>query len=145
MGDFVKDHHVPVIQVQLNLRFAPGDGLSEMAAHQKEFQLFSPKHSLKSSFALINVAPPDSKDRRGFFRYLDRLKDVGSNVEGQNGHDAVIAALKDNLESKNPMPVYFTYHVATRGNIKVEVSTSTPVVFSPVKHVTISLPTLRKD
>ena len=80
--------------------------------------------------------------RRGFFRYLDRLKNVGSNVGKLDGHDALVTTLKKNLESKTPMPVHFTVHVDPRGSQKVKVSNSTPVAFSKVKYLTISLPTL---
>ena len=145
MGEFVREPTIPLIQVLLNLRFAPGDALTEMIAFQREFQLFSLKHSLKHSFALINTMPPDTRDRRGFTRYLDRLKHIGSNVEGLSGHDGVITTLKNDLESKSPLPVYFTYHAATRSNVKVLVSNTTPFVFSPNKYVTISLPTLRSE
>jgi len=142
MGEFVRHRHVPHTLAQMNFRFAHGDALNEMVAFQKHFEVFSSKHPARRSFSLVNVAPHDERERRGFFRYLDRLKDVGSNVAGLNGHDALVATLKKNLESKNPQPVHFAVHVDPRGNQKVKVSTSSPVAFSKVKYLTISLPTL---
>jgi len=143
MGDFVAERYVGLILSQLNFRFAPGDALTEVVAFQKAFKVFSPDHALKRSFALLNLAPQDEKQRRGFFRYLDRLKTVGSSVDGLDGQAGLIAALQRNLESKSPMPVFFTVHAATRGQIRVEVSTSTPITFSATKYVTVSFPTLR--
>ncbi len=142
MGEFVKHRHVPHTLARMNFRFAHGDALNEMVAFQKHFELFSHQHPMKRSFSLIDVAPHDERERRGFFRYLDRLKDVGSNVSGLDGHAALVTTLKKNLESKNPLPVHFTVHVDPRGSQKVKVSTSTPVTFSKVKYLTISLPTL---
>lgn len=142
MGLFVKHRHVPHTLAQMNFRFAHGDALNEMVAFQKHFDVFSQKHPAKRSFSLVNVAPHDERERRGFFRYLDRLKHVGSNVGRLDGHAALVTTLKKNLESKTPMPVHFAVHVDPRGSQKVKVSTSTPVAFSKVKYLTISLPTL---
>jgi hypothetical protein len=142
MGAFVKHRHVPHTLAQMNFRFAHGDALKEMAAFQKHFEVFSHKHPASRSFSLINVAPHDERERRGFFRYIDRLKHVGSNVGKLDGHAALVTTLKKNLESKNPLPVHFAVHVDPRGSQKVKVSSSTPVAFSKVKYLTISLPTL---
>lgn len=142
MGEFVRHRHVPHTLAQMNFRFAHGDALNEMVAFQKHFGVFSEKHPASRSFSLVNAAPHDERERRGFFRYLDRLKDVGSNVGGLDGHAALISTLKKNLESKKPLPVHFTVHVDARGSQKLKVSTSSPVAFSKVKYLTISLPTL---
>ena len=144
MGEFVKHHHVPMTQARMNFRFAHGDPLKEMVAFQKHFEVFSPKHPLSRSFALVDAVPHDAKERRGFLRYLDRMTQVGSNVKGLDGHAAVVAALKKNLESKNPLPVHFTYHVDPRTSLKVKVTTSKPIAFSGVKYLTISFPTLQE-
>ena len=142
MGEFVKHRHVPHTLARMNFRFAHGDALQEMVAFQKHFDVFSDKHPVKRSFSLVDVAPHDERQRLGFFRYLDRLKSVGSNVGRLDGHAALVSTLKKNLESKNPLPVHFSVHVDPRGSQKVRVSTSTPVAFSKVKYLTISLPTL---
>lgn len=142
MGEFVQHRHVPHMLAAINFRFAHGDALTEMVAFQKYFEVFSSKHPASRSFSLVDAAPQDERQRRGFMRYLDRLKDVGSNVAGLNGHDALVTSLKKNLESKNPLPVHFTVHVDARGAQKLKVSRATPVAFSKVKYLTISLPTL---
>ncbi len=142
MGEFVKHRHVPHTLARMNFRFAHGDALAEMVAFQRHFEVFSDKHPASRSFSLVDVAPHDERQRRGFFRYLDRLKNVGSNVGRLDGHAALVTTLKKNLESKTPLPVHFSVHVDARGGQKVKVSTSTPVAFSKVKYLTISLPTL---
>jgi hypothetical protein len=142
MGAFVQHRHVPHMLARINFRFAHGAALTEMAAFQKHFEVFSSKHPARRSFSLVDAAPQDERQRRGFFRYLDRLKNVGSNVGELNGHDALVSTLKKNLESKSPLPVHFTVHVDPRGGQKLKVSTSTPIAFSKVKYLIISLPTL---
>jgi len=100
MGEFVRHHHVPMTQARVNFRFAHGDALKEMVAFQKHFEVFADKHPLSRSFALVDAAPHDARERSGFFRYLDRLKSVGSNVKGLDGHAAVVRALKKNLKAR---------------------------------------------
>jgi hypothetical protein len=145
MGLFVQHRHVPHMLAAINFRFAHGDALNEMVAFQKHFEVFSSKHPAKRSFSLVDAAPQDERQRRGFFRYLDRLKHVGSNVGKLNGHDALVSSLKKNLESKTPLPVHFTVHLDQRGSQKLKVSTSTPIAFSKAKYMIISLPTLAES
>lgn len=145
MGAFVKDHSVPSMHAQMNARFAPGDPLKEMIALQKEFQIFSLEHSLRQSFALIHIAPHYADEREGFLRYYDWLKRrSGSDVRGMNGHDRIITVIKNDLESKDPLPIYFTSHLATPRNIKVLSSVKAPLHFSRQRYRTISLPNLRR-
>lgn len=139
MGMLVADKVVPVIQSELNLRFASGDPLKEMVALHKEFGVFSAKHSLVSAAALLNIAPQDSQDRRGWFKFLGNLKRVSSDVQSQNGHDRVIAAIKSNLESKTPRPMFFTWHSSTQ-NSGVTVTTDAAFSFSSRKYVIVSAP-----
>jgi hypothetical protein len=145
MGAFVKDHSVPGMHARMNSRFAPGDPLNEMVALQKEFQIFSLKHSLRKSFALLHIAPDFADEREGFSKYYDWLKrKSGSDIRGMNGHDRIITVIKNELESKKPLPIYFTSHLATPRNIKVLSSVKAPLHFSSQKYRTISLPNLRK-
>lgn len=142
MGGLVADANVQTIQTQLNLRFAPGEALDEMVVLQKEFSIFSSKHSLASASALLNVAPPMGKDRRGWFRFLNGLKRVKSDVAKQNGHDRIVNVLKRNLESRKPKPVFFTWH-ARGENSGVMVSTDLALSFSKTEYLKISAPTGR--
>ncbi len=139
MGMLVADKVVSVIQAELNLRFASGDPLKEMVALHKEFGVFSDKHSLMSAAALLNIAPQDSDDRRGWFKFLGNLKRVSSDVQSQNGHDRIIAAIKSNLESKSPKPMFFTWHPSTQTS-GVTVTTDAAFSFSSRKYVIVSAP-----
>jgi hypothetical protein len=145
MGEYVKQNYVALIIAQMNFRFGPGDPLREMVALQREFEVFSPVHSLRDSFNLLNVGPQDERQRRGFFRYLDDLKNIeaeGAGLKKLDGHTAIITALQKNLEGKSPTPVFFSYHLSARGKQSVKVSTAAAMAFSAVKYLTISLPTL---
>ena len=54
MGARIKDSTTLDILVQLNKRFDV-EMVSEMAALQNEFKVFSGKHSLRQSFALLGL------------------------------------------------------------------------------------------
>ncbi|MBR0825823.1 hypothetical protein JQ596_09765 [Bradyrhizobium manausense] len=148
MGAFVPDGYVPHVQDQINSRFAVGDAIKEMAGFQKEFKLFSLEHSLISAFTLLNIAPVGEKDREGFLKYLEMLKKTGAQVDGQQtkytGHDQIIVSLKGNLESKSPLPVYFTWHPGEKpkGQVLV-VSRDQAFIFSSTNYLTISVPTVK--
>lgn len=150
MGALVADGYVPHVQDQINSRFAAGDALREMVGFQKEFRLFTLQHSLKSAFTLLNIAPLGERDRDGFLRYLDLLKKTGSQVDGRpskyNGHDQIIVTLQQNLESKKPLPVFFTWHSGEKPKGQVLVSTGAKAyVFSSATYLTIDVPTVPAD
>lgn len=147
MGAFVPDGYVPHVQDQINSRFAVGDALKEMIGFQKEFKLFSLNHSLQSSFTLLNIAPVGEKDREGFLKYLEMLKKTGAQVNGKptkyNGHDQIIVTLKNNLESKSPLPVFFDYHAGEKPTGQVLVTIRAAFIFSSTNYLTISVPTVK--
>ncbi|MGB8400454.1 hypothetical protein [Bradyrhizobium sp.] len=149
MGALVADGYVPHVQEQLNRRFI-GEALTEMIGFQKEFKLFSPQHSLISSFTLLNIAPVEEKDRVGFLKYLHQLTRTSAEVDGNatklSGHDQIVASLQENLECNRPLPVYFTYHPSggARGVVQITAK-SQPLSFSSTRFLTISVPTLRMD
>jgi hypothetical protein len=136
MGALVNDPNVPQAQVVLNSRFAPGDPLREMIAIQKEFDVFSLKHSLAHVSSLLNIAPPEAKDRRGWFKFCTYLKSVPSDKKGMSAHDRIITAVRENLASARPLPVFFTWHP---GN-KLEVSKGFALSFSKTQYLIISAP-----
>src|ERR1700679_1066346 len=96
MGMAIKDSTTLDILVQLNRRFEP-EGLTELVALQIEFQVFSAKHGLKSSFALLGIVPQDWSERRRWYRFLDLLKTYPSDLAGVSGHDRIIKAFVDDL------------------------------------------------
>jgi hypothetical protein len=136
MGALIHDPSVPEAQTVLNSRFAPGDPLKEMVALQKEFGLFSSKHSLRSVSKLLNISPRDPKDRRGWFKFCDHLKNIPSDQKGKNAHDRIIEVVKENLESKRPLPVWFAWHPGT----KLTVSKGRGLSFSATQYILISAP-----
>ena len=136
MGALVYDPNVPQAQVVLNSRFAPGDPLKEMIAIQKEFDIFSLGHSLASTSSLLNIAPPQARDRRGWFKFCNYLKDVPSDKKGMSAHDRIIMAVRDDLASASPLPIYFTWHPGA----KLEVSKGFPLSFSKTRYLIISAP-----
>jgi hypothetical protein len=137
MGALVQDPHVPGLQTLLNDRFAPGDPIKEMAALQKEFSIFDLSHSLRSVARLIDVVPTDSKARASWLKYLGHLKDVQSDKAGVNAHDRIIMALKEDLESKSVLPVWFGWHVGTKLTVTPD---DQPLVFSKTRYLRISVP-----
>ena len=119
MGWFMQKHDIYIggILDELNLRFAPsqgGDllygGVEEMAALQKEFQVFKEGRPFKASVAVLNVGARNTETKNRWLNLVGNLHKHGSNKRGQNGDAAVVRALKKNLESKAPLPVYFTSH-----------------------------------
>lgn len=140
MGGFVKDSTALSILVQINARFGAGEPIIEMAALQKEFQIFSPKHSLQKSFALLNIAPPPGTERERWYNYLHKLRTYSSDKSGVNGHDRIVSAIQSNLDSAHPLPMRLVVHSASQSKA-VKVGIETPVIFSKQKYVVISVPT----
>jgi hypothetical protein len=140
MGALMKDSTTLDILVQLNRRFEAGDAIVEMVALQKEFKVFSLSHSLRQSFALLSLVPSDWTERKRWYRFLDYLKTYGSDMQGVNGHDRVIRAFADNLQSENPLPVTIKCHAA-KDDPRVTVSQGMPVIFSMEEYVVVSIPT----
>jgi len=140
----MKDSTTLDILVQLNRRFEAGDAITEMVALQREFQVFSPDHSLQHSFALLSLVPRDWSERKRWYKFLEHLKTYGSDLEVDheivNGHDRVIRAIADDLASETPKPVTIRCHSA-KDDPRVTVSTGMPVIFSLDEHVVISIPT----
>jgi hypothetical protein len=148
MGAFVAAGYVPHVQEQLNSRFAIGDALTEMIGFQYEFKLFSPPHTLRSAFTLLNIAPVGETDREGFLKYLRALMktkaDVDEGPSTLSGHDQILASLRMNLESKKPLPVYFTWHPGEYPKGIVHVTSGEPYSFSGKTYLTISVPTVKE-
>jgi len=142
MGRYLADIYVGGLLDQLNLRFGPNEAITEMLALQKEFDIFSDKHSLEHSFGLLNVAPVGSwANRRGWYRYLDSLRQRPSDRAGQNGHDRLISALKEHLEAGQPIPIHFSCHGSQKDErVRFVRRLKQTLVYSTQEFVTISLP-----
>lgn len=140
MGDYIKDDTVAEIQHQRNSRFRSGQPLQEMVQIHKEFGLYSGKYSLKQASQILNIVPGDFDERRRMFIFLDKLKDYASDLDGVNGHDRILKAYRENLESDAPLPVHHTYH-RYADNKRVTVTRSRPIVYENLEYLVISLPT----
>ncbi len=141
MGGFLPDHHVPRHLDRLNQRFAPGDGIKEMTALHKQFDLFSGRHSLKDAFSVLNIGSLESWPlRRGWFKYLEYLETCPSDKKGQNAHDRLLAVLHENLSSRHHLPVHFTTHPSSQNKGLLVKRKHRPLHYSTEDYLTISLP-----
>jgi hypothetical protein len=140
MGFFIEDGTTLDVLTQLNTRFGPGEALTEMVGLQREFQLFALNHSLRKTFSALHIVPADSSERARWFKFLERLRGYKSDVDKMNGHDRIISAIKDGLEAKTPVPIFFGYHPAHQ-DPRVTVTRSQPLTFSRETYILISIPT----
>jgi hypothetical protein len=146
MGGFLPDHHVPRHLDRINLRFGPDDPIKEMAALHKQFKLFSGQHSLAEVFKVLNIASVENwAHRRKWFDYLEFLKSCPSDKKGQNGHDRILAVLRQNMESGKPLAVHFTSHSSSQNPGVWVKKPHKPLHFSTHEYMTISLPMTRVE
>jgi len=105
MGGFTYDFYVSGMLESVNLRFAPGDGIKEMIALQKEFDIFSEGRSVRNIFALLNIGPTENwAQRRGWYRFLSSLTELPSDKRDQNADQRIVSALRAHLASRKPCP-----------------------------------------
>jgi hypothetical protein len=140
MGMLMKDSTTADILYQLNSRFGPGDPIAEMVAIQAEFHLFSRNYSLRQAYRVLHIVPADFNERAKWFRFLDRLKDYQSDQPGVSGHDRIVKAYQENLESSGALPVYMTTHKAAEDR-RVTVERARAVVHEAQEYLVISIPT----
>ena len=133
----------------LNLRFAPPQGrpnqgmgsdlyggIEEMAALQKEFQVFKKGRSFSMSIRILNVGGAWNRPLKNkLYLYLDSLSRTRSNV-GKNASDDLVEAMIRNLKAAKPLPVYFRAHDS---NI-VALETSRPLSYLDQHYLTVSFP-----
>jgi hypothetical protein len=140
MGGYVRDTTTVELIYQLSFRFRLGGHLEEMVVIQQEFEVFSEKYSLQQAFRILNIVPGDFNERRLWFKYLDDLRKVPSDLPGVTGHDRIVKAYQENLESRVPMPMHTTTHDATADE-RVTVTHSRPFVYENQEYIVISYPT----
>jgi hypothetical protein len=66
-------------------------------------------------------------------------EDVSSDLEGVNGHDRLVRAYQENLESSRPLPMFYTQHLAQE-DPRVLVSEGNGPLFSVADHIITSIP-----
>ena len=149
MGWFLQQHDIYVGSLldELNLRFAPslGDarmygGAQEMAALQKEFKIFKTGRSFSASVAVLNIGARNAEAKNRWLEYLASFQKLPSNQRGQSGDAAIVRALKKNLESTKPLPVYFTTHDMQASNEVKVTDRAQPVHYLQQDYLVISMP-----
>jgi hypothetical protein len=152
MGYFMKEHdiYIGTMLDELNLRFAPSQGkeshfggIDEMIALQKEFKIFKKGRSFKTSCAVLNLGARNNEVKNRWQALLGNLVKHDSNVKGQNGDAAIVAAIMKNLASKTPLPVFFTSHDmrGAKENTEVKITAkSRPIHYLEQDYLSISLP-----
>ncbi len=141
MGGMIKDTTTSDVMHQLNTRLGAGDAIQEMAGVHKEFGVFSKTSSLQKAYRTLHIVPADFKERSRWYKFLDSLSSYDSDQPGVNGHDRILNAYRDNLESKKPLPIYTTTH-RMADDKRVLVSTGQPVVHENQDYLVVSIPTV---
>ena len=154
MGDFLKEHDIYVesFATQLNLRFAPPQGLrthhggiEELAELQKEFKIFKKGRSFRTSVAVLNIGGGSGNDvKNRLYEYFDNLKRHESNVAGKNGDEAIVDALVKNFAARKPLPVFFKYHDmrGDQGDKKMLITPrARPISYIDQEYLVLSFPT----
>jgi hypothetical protein len=141
MGNIIPGSTASELLYQLNSRFAPGEPIREMVAIQTDFRIFSEKYSLRQAYRLLHIVPSDCKDRERWFKYLDHLKTYPSDQDGVSGHDRIIRARQENLESVSPLPMYVQTHLASDDD-RVTVARGRPILHEMQDYLVISTPTM---
>ena len=141
MGRMVSDSATGEVIAQINARFEAGEAILEMAALQKEFKIFSPKHSLYDSWLVLNIRASDPNERKRWKKWAESYmkEKVPSDLKGVNGHDRLVRAYQENLESSRPLPMFYKHHLA-KDDPRVLVSTGKGPLFSVVDHIVTSIP-----
>lgn len=139
MGGFIRDSTTLDILAQLNNRFGAGSAISELIALHGEFDIFTGKHALRSSYELIGVRPLDQKERKGWHVFLEKLKTYPSDRDGVNGHDRIVAAYQENFQDPKPLPIFTQCHPAA-DDPRVVITKGYPIVFSKEEHLIKSIP-----
>jgi len=146
VGQFMKqdDYFIEPLLDILNMRFAPGPAIREMATLQKRFGIFKIGRSFRDSVRIINAISEDRRANQRWLRLLGWLRQVGSDSD-QNGSERIVSALVENLEARAPKPVHFTYHVSTKSNAQVRITPNIAAVsFMRDRFLTISIPLIPK-
>jgi hypothetical protein len=141
MGDAIVRPQTPhEVLCQLNCRFAPGAALIEMVANHQQFKIFAAGNTLAQIYQLLNIGPANQSDRAQYYKFLDDLKNVPSDIANVNGHDRIIQARRENLESTSPLPMYTMVH-SEAADARVTVTRGQPLPFDASTYIIISTPT----
>jgi hypothetical protein len=142
MGDKVSDSATRDVIAQINARFEEGDAIAEMVALHRQFRIFgiSKERSLYDSWLLLGIKASDRPERARWRTWTEEtLRGYASDMDGVDGHDRLVRAFQENLESDKPLPMYYKHHRYSE-NPKVTVSRGMGPAFSSAEHVVMSIP-----
>jgi hypothetical protein len=140
MGGLVSDSATRDVIAQINARFEAGDAIAEMAELQNKFKIFSDDHGLYDSWLVLGIKASDRPERARWKKWTeDYLPTLDSDIDGMKGHARLVKAFRDNLESKNPLPMFYKHHLHDE-DPRVLVSTGTGPLHSVADHVVMSIP-----
>ncbi len=153
MGTLMRedDVFIPSFLEAINLRFAPRQGpepewfggVDEVAELQVAFQVFQKGRPFQQSIALLGLGGHlNSRPRARWFALLDDLKTYESNRPDQNGDEAIVNALLENLAAEPPLPVYFKAHDsrAEPGRRVMVDAEPRPIFYIERDYLTVSIP-----
>ena len=156
MGFFMREHDIFIgtMLEQLNLRFAPepdcpdprddlSGGIRLMAQLQKEFKLFKKGRTFAASARALNLMPYNRSVANRWLTLLAALAKHGSSRAGENGSEAIVNALIENLAQAQPLPVFFTSHDMAGKKVadsQVLISRGRPIHYLEQDYLVISLP-----
>ncbi|MET0742927.1 MAG: hypothetical protein ABWY78_06110 [Microvirga sp.] len=152
MGRIMKedDLYISGLLDLLNIRFGASQGpreafggIPEMAELQREFKIFERGRSLRSCFAVLNLGGFwNTRAKNRWLELIDDLKSYPSDVPGEFGNDRIMNVIVENLESRNPVPMYFKAHDSRgpEGRQVVVTQSSTAQFYVEQDHIVISIP-----
>lgn len=140
MGGLVSDSATRDVIAQINARFEAGDAIKEVVELQKEFKIFSTERTLYDSWLYLNIKASDPKERARWRDWANvYMKTVDSDLARVNGHDRLVRAYQENLESAQPLPMFYKQHLSD-DEPRVLVTTGIGPIFSVAQHVVLSIP-----
>jgi hypothetical protein len=138
-GIVIRSHTIHELTGKVNSRFAAGDSIQEMATIQKDFKIFSPGKTLQQAYRALQIVPNDPREKRLWYRYLEYTKSMPSDQAGVTGHDRIIKARQENLESSKALPMFTKVH-AESVDPRVTVTRGRPTPHDADEHIIISMP-----
>jgi hypothetical protein len=136
-----------------NLRFGfeqdevefDGGGISEMAALQREFEIFKKGRKFVDSAKLLGLGGlHNNRAKNRWFKLLDWLSTLPSDEDDKTGDERIVSALIKNFASKKPLPCFMTAHDSRdksgHGLKVVVIEPDKPIFYIDRPYLTISLP-----
>jgi hypothetical protein len=149
------DIYIPMLMDLFNLRFAPTQesgrrgtqplygGIMEMAALQREFQIFKTRRPFAQSAAVLGLGGlVNNQAKNRWNLLLSKLPDLMSDKPDENGDQRIVNALITNLKGQNPLPCFMCAHDwrDPGANRVIVREIDRPVFYLNQQYLTISLP-----